>query len=68
MASEVKLTQKLHLDFIGSTYINYSNLDSDKDLNNIKWLEELPYTMLKDYNSPIIKKNSFTTMRKNCWG
>lgn len=60
LASEVKLTQKLHLDFIGSTYINYSNLDSDKDLNNIKWLEELPYTMLKDYNSPIIKKNSFT--------
>lgn len=42
-----------------TTYIEYSSLDSERTINNIEWLERLPYSMLNEYESPILKKSCF---------
>lgn len=42
-----------------NTHINTDSLDSKYTLNNMDWLIELPYTMLKEYHSPIVKKDCF---------
>lgn len=40
------------------TYIDFTELESQQKLNNIEWLEALPCYMVKEYGSPIIKKES----------
>lgn len=40
-------------------HINTDSLDSEYTVNNVDWLVELPYTMVKEYHSPIVKKDCF---------
>lgn len=41
------------------TYIDFTGLETQRTLNNIAWLERLPYTMLQEHGSPILKKDCF---------
>lgn len=60
MLEEVKLINCINeVESEWGTYIDYARLDSTKTINNIEWLERLPYTMLQEYGSPILKKSSF---------
>lgn len=60
MLEEVKLIDCINeAESEWGTYIDYARLDSTKTINNIEWLERLPYTMLQEYGSPILKKSCF---------
>lgn len=57
---EEKLSGKLdECHAVGSTVTDYSGLESDNPLNHMDWLAELPFSMMKDCNCPVLMKSCF---------
>lgn len=60
LSAEILFTQLSESkDISWNAHINTDSLNSEYAVNNMDWLVELPYTMLKDYHSPIVKKDCF---------
>jgi rhamnosyltransferase len=60
LSEEAQLLRLFEEDKIKwTTYIDFSLFVYDAAINNLNWLEELPFSMLEKYGCPVLKKDCF---------